>query len=86
MAPTSASSFLVTVQILALDRNGLLSDITRSIADEHISISAASVHTHRDRTAKTTLTFETPDPTHLDHVLNAIRRVPGVYDVNRVQG
>ena len=84
--PTSASSFLVTVQILSLDRNGLLSDITRSIADEHISINAASVNTHRDRTAKITLTFETPDPTHLDHVLNAIRRVPGVYDVNRVQG
>ncbi len=85
-APTSESSFLVTVEILSLDRNALLSDITRSIADQHISISSASVNTHRDRTAKINLTFETPDPTHhLDHVLNAIRRVPGVYDVNRVR-
>lgn len=84
-APTGSSTFLVSVQIMALDRNGLLSDITRSIAEEHISITSASVSTHRDRTARITLSFETPDPTHLDHVLNAIRRVPGVYDVNRVR-
>ena len=84
-APTSESSFLVTVQVLSLDRNGLISDVTRSISEQHISIVAASVTTSRDRTARITLSFETPDPTHLDHVLNAIRRVPGVYDVNRVQ-
>ncbi len=84
-APTSASSFLVTVQILALDRNGLLSDVTRSISEQHISITSASVNTHRDRTARITMSFETPDPTHLDHVMNAIRRVPGVYDVGRVR-
>jgi len=84
-APTAASSFLVTVEIMALDRSGLLSDVTRSIAEQHISITSASVNTHRDRTARITMSFETPDPTHLDHVMNAIRRVPGVYDVGRVR-
>ncbi len=84
-APTSASSFLVAIQVDSIDRHGLLSDITRSISDQHVSIQAAQVHTTKDRLCKIKLTFETPDPKHLDHVVNGLRRIPGVYDVFRVK-
>ncbi|WP_408608909.1 RelA/SpoT family protein, partial [Desertihabitans aurantiacus] len=83
-APNSSSSFLVGIQVEAIDRNGLLSDITRSISDQHVSIQAANVVTTKDRLCKIRLTFETADPKHLDHLVNGIRRVPGVYDVFRV--
>ena len=31
-------------------------------------------------------TFEMGDPGHLGHVLNAVRRVDGVFDVYRITG
>ncbi|MVA75950.1 RelA/SpoT family protein [Auraticoccus sp. F435] len=84
-APTAASSFLVAIQVESIDRHGLLSDITRSISDQHVSIQAAQVNTTKDRLCKIKLTFETPDPKHLDHLVNGLRRIPGVYDVYRVK-
>ncbi len=83
-APTAASSFLVAVQVEALDRNRLLSDITRSLSDQHVNILSAALTTSRDRICKAKFMFETADPTHLDHVLRAVRQVPSVYDAYRV--
>ncbi len=83
-APTSKSSFLVAIQVEALDRNRLLSDITRSLSDQHVNILSAALNTTKDRICKARFTFETADPTHLDHVLKAVRQVPAVYDVYRI--
>jgi GTP pyrophosphokinase len=40
-APTAESSYLVAIQIEALDRNRLLSDITRALSDQHVNILSA---------------------------------------------
>jgi len=81
---TEDSLFLVGIQVEALDRTGLLSDITRSISDQHVNILSASVTTTRDRVAVSKFTFEMGDPKHLGHVLRAVRAIDGVYDVYRV--
>ncbi|RZS89435.1 GTP pyrophosphokinase [Motilibacter rhizosphaerae] len=83
-APTSNSVFLVAIQVEALDRSRLLSDVTRALSDQHVNILSASVTTTRDRVAVSRFTFEMGDPTHLGHVLRAVRGVEGVYDVYRV--
>ena len=85
-APSSASVFLVQLQVEALDRSRLLSDVTRVLSDQHVNILSASVQTSRDRVALSRFTFEMGDPTHLDHVIKAVRRVDGVFDVYRVNG
>jgi GTP diphosphokinase / guanosine-3',5'-bis(diphosphate) 3'-diphosphatase len=85
-APSSGSVFLVQIQVEALDRNRLLSDVTRVLSDSHVNILAANVQTSRDRVAISRFTFEMADPAHLDHVLSAVRRVEGVFDVTRVTG
>jgi guanosine-3',5'-bis(diphosphate) 3'-pyrophosphohydrolase len=84
-APTAQSSFLVAVQVEALDRNRLLSDITRALSDQHVNILSAALNTSKDRICKARFTFETADPTHLDHVLRGVRQVPGVFDVYRIR-
>ncbi|OYO24312.1 bifunctional (p)ppGpp synthetase/guanosine-3',5'-bis(diphosphate) 3'-pyrophosphohydrolase [Enemella dayhoffiae] len=84
-APTAESSYLVAVQVEGLDRQGMLSDVTRVVSDHHVNILSASVNTTRSRVFKARLTFETPDPTHLDALVQAIRQVPGVFDVFRVK-
>ena len=83
-SPTASSVFLVNIQIEALDRARLLSDVTRALSDTHVNILSASVTTTRDRIAMSRFTFEMADPKHLGSVLKAVRNVEGVYDAYRV--
>ncbi len=83
-AATSKGIFLVQIQVEALDRPGLLSDITRVLSEHHVNILSASVSTSNERLALSRYVFEMGDTTHLDRVLNAIRRIDAVYDVYRV--
>ncbi|MFI1912475.1 RelA/SpoT family protein [Nocardia sp. NPDC020380] len=83
-APSPSSVFLVAIQIEALDRTRLLSDVTKVLADEKVNILSAAVTTSGDRVAISKFTFEMGDPKHLGHLLNVVRNVEGVYDVYRV--
>ena len=84
-APTSKGVFLVQIQVEALDRSGLLS---RRHARAHRAPREHPVgdacRTRSDRLALSRFVFEMGDTTHLDRVLNAVRRIEAVYDVYRV--
>ncbi|MEY3710543.1 MAG: hypothetical protein RLZZ99_364 [Actinomycetota bacterium] len=82
--PGAKTVFLVNIQIEALDRARLLSDITKSLSDQEVNILHAAVNTTKDQTAISRFTFEMADATHLDAVLAAIKRIDGVYDVYRI--
>ena len=81
---TSETTYLVNIQVEALDRARLLTDITLVLSDQHVNILSASLTTSRDRVAKSRFTFEMADAKHLDTVLKAVRGVAGVFDVYRV--
>ena len=83
-AASTKSIFLVQIQIEALDRSGLLSDVTRVLSEHHVNILSASVSTRSDRVALSRFVFELGDPAVLEHLLNAVRRIEAVYDVYRV--
>ena len=83
-AASSKRLFLVQIQIEALDRAGLLSDVTRVLSEHHVNILSASVSTRNDRVALSRFVFEMGDPAALEHLLNAVKRIEAVYDVYRV--
>jgi GTP pyrophosphokinase len=83
-APTAGSLFLVNIQVEALDRTRLLSDVTRVLSDAHVNILSATVTTTRDRVAVSRFSFEMADPKHMGHLLAQVRAVEGVYDAYRV--
>ncbi|MFY9305195.1 MAG: bifunctional (p)ppGpp synthetase/guanosine-3',5'-bis(diphosphate) 3'-pyrophosphohydrolase [Rhodoluna sp.] len=83
-ASSSKRLFLVQIQIEALDRSGLLSDVTRVLSEHHVNILSASVSTRNDRVALSRFVFEMGDPGALEHLLNAVKRIEAVYDVYRV--
>jgi GTP diphosphokinase / guanosine-3',5'-bis(diphosphate) 3'-diphosphatase len=83
-APSADSTFVVSIQVEAFDRHRLLSDVTRVLSDERVSILSATVSTNRDRVAVSRFTFEMAEAKHLGHLLRAIRTIDGVYDVYRV--
>jgi GTP pyrophosphokinase len=83
-SPSANSLFLVEIQVEALDRARLLSDVTRVLSDQHVNILSAAVTTGGDRVATSRFSFEMADPKHLGHVLKAVRSVEGVFDAYRL--
>ena len=82
--PNAKSIYLVNIQVEALDRSRLLSDVTRTLSDQQVNILSAAVSTSRDRVAISRFSFEMADASHLDAILSAVRNIEGVYDVSRV--
>ncbi|RRD47941.1 bifunctional (p)ppGpp synthetase/guanosine-3',5'-bis(diphosphate) 3'-pyrophosphohydrolase [Tessaracoccus sp. OH4464_COT-324] len=82
----TGEAFLVTLELLGMDRSGLLSDVTAVLAQQHVDIVSVNINSNKQRQFTGRVTFEAADPTHLQHIINQVRRVPGVFDVYRVQG
>jgi GTP pyrophosphokinase len=79
-------AYLVQIQVEALDRHHLLSDVTKALSEAHVNILSAEVSTTKDRVAINRFVFELADTSHFDAVLNAVRRVDGVFDAYRISG
>ena len=80
----SGSASIATFQVEALDRNGLLTELTGVLAEQKLPISALSSHVSDDRIANVRLTVEVSDTKQLGAIMNQIRNVEGVFDIYRV--
>jgi guanosine-3',5'-bis(diphosphate) 3'-pyrophosphohydrolase len=78
------TSFVVAIQVEALDRTRLLSDVATVLSDHHVNIVSATSSVGRDRVTTLRFTFELADITHLSGVLAAVKKVENVYDAYRV--
>jgi GTP pyrophosphokinase len=78
------TTFVVAVQVEALDRTRLLSDVATVLSDHHVNILSATSAVGRDRTTVLRFTFELADITHLAGILTAVKKVENVYDAFRV--
>jgi GTP pyrophosphokinase len=82
--PGKGTSFVVAIQVEALDRKKLLGDVATALSDQQVNIVSASSTVDKDRIAKLRFTFELADITHLTGVLQAVRKVDSVFDAYRV--
>jgi GTP diphosphokinase / guanosine-3',5'-bis(diphosphate) 3'-diphosphatase len=78
------ATFVVSVEIEALDRSRLLRDVAEVLAENHVNILTSSSQTSSDRVARFRFDFELADPSHLDSILQAIARVDSVYEAYRL--
>jgi GTP pyrophosphokinase len=78
------TSFVVAIQVEALDRTRLLSDVATVLSDSHVNILSATSTTGKDRITRLRFTFELGDIAHLSSLLSAVKRVESVYDAYRV--
>ncbi len=77
-------TFVVSIEVKALDRTKLLRDVAACMADHHINILSCQTLTGADRVAKMRFDFEVSDPTHLTVATATVAAIEGVYDVRRV--
>lgn len=80
----SADTFVVSVEVKALDRSRLLRDVSATLADHHVNILSCSTQTGSDRISRMRFDFELADPSHLDSLVTTLRRIDSVYDAYRV--
>jgi GTP pyrophosphokinase len=78
------ATFVVSVEVEALDRSRLLRDVAQVLAEYHVNILSCSSQTSNDRVAKFRFDFELADPNHLDSILWAVKRVDSVFAAYRV--
>ena len=80
----SQGIFLATIEVRAFDRNRLLADVSRVVAEHHLNIISARTHTSSDRTCRMAFDIELVDPNHLVSVMGTIRALDGVFDAFRL--
>ncbi len=82
--PGKQTSFMVSIQVEALDRRKLLQDVATVLGEQHVNLVATSSNTGKDRIATLRFTFELADIAHLSSVLSAVKRVDSVFDAYRL--
>jgi len=80
----SVGVFTCSVEVKALDRTRLLTDVSRVLSEHHLNILSSTSHTGSDRISKMRFDFELGDAAHLESLLSALKRVDSVYDAYRV--
>ncbi|GGG68886.1 GTP pyrophosphokinase [Corynebacterium pelargi] len=78
------TAFAATLQLEALDRDGLLMDLTRVINEQRVVVVAMNSHTADDHVAVVRFTFSVSDTKQLGTLMNQLRNIEGVFDVYRV--
>ncbi|MCS6835013.1 MAG: bifunctional (p)ppGpp synthetase/guanosine-3',5'-bis(diphosphate) 3'-pyrophosphohydrolase [Anaerolineae bacterium] len=79
---SSRERYVVPIEITALDRHGLLADISTLIAKEDINIAEVRVVT-RDDIATLYMSVCLSDPVYINRILTKIHSIPSVVDAKR---
>ncbi|HZJ76106.1 MAG TPA: ACT domain-containing protein [Oscillospiraceae bacterium] len=76
--------FQVEVQVKAIDRKGLLSDVTTVLSEMKISINSLNARTTKDQTAILNLILGVNDIEHLEELMKKLKNLRSIVDISRV--
>jgi GTP pyrophosphokinase len=79
------STHAVKVSVLAVDKTGVLANVSAAISECQANISRAEITTREDRKAMLDFVIEIADTAHLSRVLKAVERVDGVITARRMR-
>ncbi|MBE3583319.1 MAG: bifunctional (p)ppGpp synthetase/guanosine-3',5'-bis(diphosphate) 3'-pyrophosphohydrolase [Limnochordaceae bacterium] len=77
------ASFPVAIEVEAIDRVNLLANVLNAVAECQTNIEAVQAHSNKSHYAYVNLVVDIRDVSHLQLVLDRIRRVQGVLTVSR---
>ncbi|OPJ56773.1 GTP pyrophosphokinase [Alkalithermobacter paradoxus] len=79
-----SAAFEAEIQVVANDRNGLLSDLTQIFTSEKVPLNGMNARTNKDRIANVNLLIEVNSIDQLKSIMNKVRNLQGINDVFRV--
>jgi len=80
----SRGSFVASLVVEALDREWLLRDVSAALSDHRLNILHSETRTGGDRMARMQFDVELGDPTQLDSLVVALKKIDCVFDAYRV--
>jgi len=78
------STYQVEMEVLAMDRARLTTDIMNTIADMKVQINAVRARATKNNQATVNLKIEIKNLTHLNHIMEKVKRIKDVIEVFRV--
>jgi guanosine-3',5'-bis(diphosphate) 3'-pyrophosphohydrolase len=76
----------VKIQVVTVDKPGLLADITSALKIAEVNVTKASVETTAENKGVAQFTIQVADQQHLEKVFGALKRLKEVISVRRVTG
>ena len=81
-----AEKYLAEIKIYANNRNGLLADISKALTEKNIDIMSMNTRTNRQGLATLQTTFEISGREELNRIIDKIRGIESVIDIERTTG
>jgi len=81
-----SEKYLAEIKIFANDRNGLLADVSRALTEKNINIMSMNTKTNRQGLATMQTSFEITSKEELERVIDKVRGIEGVIDIQRTTG
>lgn len=72
-----------TIDVYAIDRDGVVLDITTKMANAHVKIHSINARPINDGNCLTTMTITVNSKEHLDSIEKTLRKIEGVYHIER---
>ena len=72
-----------TLDVYAIDRDGVVLDITSTLMNLHVKIHSINARPINDGNCLTNLTVAVNSKEHLDNIVRIIRKIEGVYHIER---
>ena len=72
-----------TIDVYAIDRDGIVLDITMKMASNHIKMHSINARPINDGNCLTTMTISVNSKEHLEAVTKSLRKIDGVYHIER---
>ncbi len=78
------TSYPVEIEASGYDRPGMLSDVINTIGDMKTTIDSINARASKNGIAVIDMVLEINDKQHLENIMNAIKKINGIFNVKRV--
>jgi len=81
-----SETYVAEIKIFANNRNGLLADVSKALTEKNINILALNTRANKQNVATMAITFEISGKDELIKVIDKMRQIDGVVDIERTLG
>jgi GTP pyrophosphokinase len=78
--------YMSSVKVFANNRQGMLMEISKVFTENKIDINSINTHTSKQEVATLDISFVVSGRDQLNHIVEKLRQIPGVIDIERTTG
>lgn len=83
-ADNRPTTFLASIQLSAIDREGLILDISQTLVNMRVSLHSINARPTKNGNSATLITVSTEGVEHLKNIISRLEKIHGVFSVERI--